>query len=65
MYYLDTNVLINCWHFWYAPSTHPTFWQGIVTLAENNRLGFPKQVYEELEYQRDELFEWCKQRRDY
>ncbi len=64
MYCLDTNVLINSWHFWYAPATHPTFWTGLQTLAGEGRLGFPYQVYEELELQHDDLWEWCRDRRD-
>ena len=60
MYCLDTNVLINSWHFWYSPRTHPTFWTGMESLAEAGRLGIPFQVYEELELQHDDLFEWCK-----
>ncbi len=63
-YCIDTNVLINCWYFWYPPESHPTFWQGLEALARNNRLGFPEQVFEELELQNDDLYNWCKDRED-
>lgn len=65
MYCLDTNVLINSWYFWYTPTSHPTFWKGIEELAKQNKLGFPHQVYEELSEQQDELFEWCKSRKEH
>lgn len=64
MYCLDTNVLINSWHFWYSPQTHPTFWTGLDALAQARQLGIPAQVYEELVQQHDELFEWCRDRKE-
>lgn len=33
-------------------------------MAKSNKLGFPHQVYEELEEQKDELFDWCKERKE-
>lgn len=65
MYCLDTNVFINSWHFWYSPQTHPTFWSGLDSLAQAQQLGIPSQVYEELAQQHDELFEWCRDRKEH
>lgn len=61
-YCIDTNVLINCWYFWYPPNSHPTFWIGLEKLAASGRLGFPQQVLDELEEQNDDLYNWCKAR---
>ena len=63
-YCLDTNTLIDAWHFWYAPDTHPTFWQGIEDLASHDRLMIPEQVLQELDERADNLYEWCKDRKD-
>lgn len=63
-YCIDTNVLINCWYFWYPPDSHPTFWKGLEKLATEGRLGFPSQVLEELSVQDDDLYQWCKDRED-
>lgn len=64
MYCIDTNVLINCWYFWYPPDSHPTFWTGLEKLAEEGRLGFPAQVLDELSLQNDSLYSWCNERRE-
>ena len=61
-YCIDTNVLINCWYFWYPPESHPTFWTGLEQLGRDNRLGFPEQVLDELAEQNDDLYNWCRDR---
>lgn len=63
-YCLDTNTLIDAWYFWYAPDTHPTFWEGIEDLAERGRLMIPEQVLQELGESADDLYEWCRDRKD-
>ncbi|MEX0773811.1 MAG: DUF4411 family protein [Balneolales bacterium] len=64
MYVTDTGVLINCWHFWYAPEHHPTFWNGLLELASQNRFGFPEQVYIEIQEQDDDVSQWCRKNID-
>lgn len=64
IYCVDTGALIDAWHFWYRPETHPTFWDGIADLAEREQLGFPEQVLHELAEQDDDLYEWCRNRKD-
>lgn len=66
-YCLDTSALIDAWHFWYGPDTHPTLWEGIADLAERDRLMMPEQVLEELaeKGKGDPLYEWCRKREEH
>lgn len=63
-YCLDANSLIDAWHFWYAPDSHPTFWEGLEDLARRDRLMIPEQVLQELSEKTDDLYDWCKDRKD-
>lgn len=63
-YCIDANTLIHAWQFWYAPVTHPTFWEGVEDLARNGKLKMPEQVLLELSEKEDNLSAWCKERSD-
>ncbi len=64
-YSVDTNVLVDAWHSWYTPESHPTFWERIETLASDGHLKISDTVIWELEeVEGDALTKWCKNRSD-
>lgn len=63
-YCIDTNALIHSWQFWYARQSHPTLWNAIERLGMSDRLKMPEQVLDELGEKEDELYEWCRERKD-
>lgn len=63
LYSVDTNVLIDAWREWYAPTSHPTFWERLEQLAIQGKLKISDAVLWELEEVEDDtLTAWCKER---
>jgi hypothetical protein len=61
-YCLDTGVLINGWQKNYMPAIAPRFWKYLSDGLELGQIIIPREVYEEVERQNDELFRWVKDR---
>lgn len=63
-YCIDTNTLIHSWRFWYAQQTHPTLWDAFADLGRSGKLKMPEQVFQELSQREDDVYAWCKERKD-
>lgn len=64
VYSFDSSSLIHAWRRAYRPRNFVTFWRQMEQLVEEGRLKISIEVYGELSKKDDELFEWCKQRKD-
>ncbi len=62
-YLFDTSVFINSWHKYYPPSVFITYWQFLDQLIDAEAVVSCWEVYKEIERQRDNLFDWCKDRK--
>jgi hypothetical protein len=60
-YYLDANVLIQAWNFYYSPKFCPSYWDVLNELGSAGRIFVPREVYEEITRTDDELCQWLKQ----
>jgi hypothetical protein len=63
IYCLDTSALIAGYHRIYPYTIFGGLWNEIDGLIEARRLFSSEEVYKELEYQKDSLFEWAKERK--
>ncbi|MDH4129556.1 MAG: DUF4411 family protein [Spirochaetota bacterium] len=59
-YCIDTSAIIDPWRNRFPPDIFPSIWQEIDNLIINNQLKAPREVYNELENQDDEILEWAK-----
>lgn len=64
IYSIDSSALIHGWHRIYRPKNFGFVWERLDTLIEEGRLRSSIEVYNELEKKDDELFEWCKERKE-
>jgi hypothetical protein len=64
VYSIDSSSLIHGWRRVYRPKNFGFVWAGLDGLIANGRLHASIEVYREIERKDDELFAWCKERRD-
>ena len=63
-YSVDSSSLIHAWRRAYRPKNFGFVWDGFDSLIEAKRLYASIEVYNELEKKDDDLFAWCKERKD-
>lgn len=63
VYCLDTSALIAGYHRIYPYTIFGGLWNKIDDLIQAGRLFSSVEVYKELEYQEDALFDWAKERK--
>src|SRR5262245_13738919 len=64
VYSVDTSALIHGWRRIYRPKNFGFIWERLGALVEENRLLASIEVYNDLEKKDDELFKWCKERKE-
>jgi hypothetical protein len=64
IYSADSSALIHGWRRIYRPKNFGFVWDRLGTLIEEGRLKASIEVYSDLEKKDDELFKWCKERKD-
>ena len=64
IYSIDSGALIHAWRRVYRPKNFGFVWDGFDSLIENERLFASIEVFHELEKKDDELFAWCKERKE-
>jgi hypothetical protein len=64
IYSIDSSALIHAWRRVYRPKNFGFVWEGFDVLIEQSRLCASIEVYNELEKKDDELFAWCKERKE-
>jgi hypothetical protein len=57
---LDSNVLIQGWRNYYAPSFCPDYWEVLSEFGKHKRVFIPHMVFEEITRTDDDLSEWLK-----
>ncbi len=60
IYCLDTNVIIQDWQKYYSPKICTSYWDVLNRLGLENRIFIPKEVFEEITRNEDELAELLK-----
>lgn len=64
IYSIDSSALIHGWRRVYRPRNFSAFWTQMDQLIEESRLRCSVEVYNELQKKDDELFKWCKDRKE-
>ncbi|MGH6728215.1 MAG: DUF4411 family protein [Pseudolabrys sp.] len=64
IYSIDSSALIHAWRRIYRPKNFGFVWTGFDALIKESRLRCSIEVYNELEKKDDELFKWCKDRKE-
>jgi hypothetical protein len=64
VYSFDSSALIHAWNRVYRPKNFAFVWNGFDALIEQSRMRSSIEVYNELEKKDDELFKWCKDRKE-
>ena len=64
IYSVDSSALIHGWRRVYRPKNFGFVWERLDTLITEGRLQSSIEVYGELEKKDDELFKWCKDRKE-
>src|SRR5438477_2130369 len=64
VYSIDSSALIHAWRRVYRPKNFGFVWDGFDSLIKVQRLRASIEVYHELEKKDDELFAWCKDRKE-
>ncbi len=64
VYSIDSSALIHGWRRVYRPKNFGFVWAGFDMLIEESRLRCSIEVFNELEKKDDELFKWCKDRKE-
>jgi hypothetical protein len=64
IYSADSSALIHGWHRIYRPKNFGFIWDRLGGLIEQRRLRASIEVYNDLEKKDDELFKWCKERKE-
>jgi len=59
-YCFDTSALISMWREHYRPKNFPSVWKLMEQHIERGELVAPREVYDELEQGKDDLFEFVK-----
>jgi hypothetical protein len=63
-YSADSSALIHGWRRIYRPKNFGFVWDRLGVLIEEGRLKASIEVYNDLEKKDDELFKWCKERKE-
>lgn len=64
IYSADTSALIHGWRRIYRPMNFPIIWDRLERLIEEGRLKASIEVYNDIKKKDDELFKWCKVRKE-
>jgi hypothetical protein len=64
IYSIDSSALIHGWRRVYRPKNFGFVWEQIDALIKAGRFRSSIEVYNELQKKDDELFKWCKDRKD-
>lgn len=64
VYSVDSSALIHAYRRIYRPKNFGFVWEGFDKLIGENRFKSSIEVYNELQKKDDELFAWCKERKD-
>jgi hypothetical protein len=64
IYSVDSSALIHAWRRIYRPKNFGFVWDGFDTLIAAGRFKASIEVYNELQKKDDELFAWCKERKE-
>jgi hypothetical protein len=64
VYSADSSALIHGWRRIYRPRNFGFVWEQLSVLIDEGRLKASIEVYNDLEKKDDELFKWCKERRE-
>lgn len=64
IYSADSSALIHGWRRIYRPKNFGFVWDRLGGLIEEGRFKASIEVYNDLEKKDDELFKWCKERKD-
>jgi hypothetical protein len=64
IYSADSSALIHGWRRIYRPKNFGFVWDRLGVLIEEGRLKASIEVYNDLEKKDDELFKWCKDRKE-
>lgn len=64
IYSADSSALIHGWRRIYRPKNFGFVWDRLEVLIEEDRFKASVEVYNDLEKKDDELFKWCKERKD-
>ena len=60
-YIIDTCSLIDIWRRFYPQDVFPGLWVDVEKLVKQNLLIAPREVFNELKNNDDELFDWAKE----
>lgn len=63
-YCIDTSALLDAWLRWYPPDIFPGLWDKLDQLINESRLIATEEVFIELSYKEDLLFEWAGERQN-
>jgi hypothetical protein len=64
IYSIDSSALIHGWRRIYRPKNFAFVWAGFDALITEGRLRASIEVYHEMERKDDEVFGWCKERKE-
>jgi len=64
VYSIDSSALIHGWRRVYRPKNFSFVWERLDVLIDEGRLRSSIEVFNELEKKDDELFKWCKDRKE-
>ena len=64
VYSADSSALIHGWRRIYRPKNFGFVWDRLGGLIEESRFKASIEVYNDLGKKDDELFKWCKERKD-
>jgi hypothetical protein len=64
VYSVDSSAFIHGWHRIYRPKNFGFVWDRLGVLIEEGRLKASIEVYNDLGKKDDELFKWCKERKN-
>jgi hypothetical protein len=64
IYSVDSSALIHGWRRVYRPKNFGSVWEQMDTLIKHGRLRSSIEVYNELEKKDDEIFKWCRDRKE-
>ena len=64
IYSVDSSALIHGWRRIYRPKNFGFVWARLGALIDEDRFKASVEVYNDLQKKDDELFKWCKERKD-
>lgn len=64
VYSIDSSALIHGWRRVYRPKNFGFVWERLDALVREDRLKASVEILHELEKKDDELYAWCKERRE-